>query len=354
MSAAEQVVPDAERARIFISYRTADGRDKATALARDLGAVFGDAQVFLDKDDLPGGSRWRDVVASEINPRSVLLLLLTPGLLSATDANGHLRITDEADPVRREVAMALARGAQLIPLLGDGVEMPVAGDLPPPFNQLGDFTWRHLRAYDWAHDIEKLTGDLMALDIPPLAATAARPVSAPLAPKRLRLVGMAVALVMAVLLTAAVGWFASRDPVGSAPPGLAADDFSGRWVATPAGAVPIKLLLKQTGDQLELVSEPVSIANDAEWVAYRDFWRERFRSELNAIVYRGEGRIIRVPAAAAEFDIALQLVSSPGNEPIDSGNLHLLQDTTRPAMDGQLWLNSKQAEKAIQLVRVSR
>ena len=28
-------------ARIFVSYRTADGVDKATALARDLNAVFG-------------------------------------------------------------------------------------------------------------------------------------------------------------------------------------------------------------------------------------------------------------------------------------------------------------------------
>ena len=44
-------------ARIFISYRSSDGKDKATALARELGAVFGDAQVFLDKDDLRGGSR---------------------------------------------------------------------------------------------------------------------------------------------------------------------------------------------------------------------------------------------------------------------------------------------------------
>ncbi len=43
-------------ARIFISYRTADGVDKATALARDLGVVFGDEAVFLDKDDLRGGS----------------------------------------------------------------------------------------------------------------------------------------------------------------------------------------------------------------------------------------------------------------------------------------------------------
>ena len=46
-------------ARVFISYRTSDGTDKATALARDLDALFGQDQIFLDKDDLPAGSRWR-------------------------------------------------------------------------------------------------------------------------------------------------------------------------------------------------------------------------------------------------------------------------------------------------------
>ena len=49
-------------ARVFISYRTSDGADKATALSRDLDALFGQEQIFLDKDDLPAGSRWRDEI----------------------------------------------------------------------------------------------------------------------------------------------------------------------------------------------------------------------------------------------------------------------------------------------------
>jgi hypothetical protein len=348
---AQSVAPKVS-ARIFICYRTADGMDKATALARDLGNVFGDDQVFLDKDDLHGGSRWREEVAREINQRSVLLLLLTPQLLTATDTAGHLRIADDADPVRREVAIALAQGAQLIPLLCDGVAMPPAGaDLPAPFNQLGEFTWRHLRAYDWQYDIEKLTSDLMALDIAPLniAAPAA---GTKLVPRRLRVLGLVFVLFLAALLTTAVGWFATRNP--AEPPVLAVDDFAGQWVATPVGEAPIKLLLQQTGDRLSLVSEPVSIATNADWADYRDFWRERFHSELNAIVYRGEGSIIRVPAAATELDMALQIVSSPGNEPIDSGNLHALRQGASSTMDGLLWLNSKQAEKAIRLVHADR
>jgi hypothetical protein len=130
-------------AQLFISYRSSDGRDKATALARALGALYGDQQVFLDKDDLRAGVRWRDEIASTLKQQPVLLLLLTPQLLAACDDRGQLRIDDPADPVRREVADALAGGAHIIPLLCDGVTAPPpAADLPPPFNRLGEFTWR--------------------------------------------------------------------------------------------------------------------------------------------------------------------------------------------------------------------
>jgi hypothetical protein len=74
--------------------------------------LFGDAQVFLDKDDLRGGVRWSDEIARTIETRPVLLLLLTPQLLAATDDRGRLRIANPDDPVRREVTAAPgSRGA---------------------------------------------------------------------------------------------------------------------------------------------------------------------------------------------------------------------------------------------------
>lgn len=104
--------------RIFISYRSADGRDKATALARDLGKRFGDHQVFLDKDDLRGGSAWRAELQRTLGSRPVLLLLVTPQLLDAVDAQGRRRIEDADDPVRRELQGALASGGQVVPEIG--------------------------------------------------------------------------------------------------------------------------------------------------------------------------------------------------------------------------------------------
>jgi hypothetical protein len=83
-------------ARLFISYRSSDGVDKATALARDLNAVFGDAQVFLDKEDLPAGQPWREAIGATLDDKPVLLLLVTPHTFGQ-------RIAEPDDPVRREL-----------------------------------------------------------------------------------------------------------------------------------------------------------------------------------------------------------------------------------------------------------
>ena len=110
--------------RIFISYRTSDGVDKATALARELNAVFGDEQVFLDKEDLPAGQPWREAIGTALDGQPILLLLITPQVLGP-------RLQDADDPVRREVAAALEFGAHVIPLLGDGVAVGCNSVLNP-------------------------------------------------------------------------------------------------------------------------------------------------------------------------------------------------------------------------------
>jgi TIR domain len=140
--------------RIFISYRTSDGADKATALARDLNEVFGADQVFLDKEDLAAGAPWREAIGATMNGKPVLLLVVTPQLLGE-------RLHAADDPVRREVRAALEVGAHLIPLLADGVDaLPAAHEWPAEMHGLSERTWRRLRAYDWRADVERLVADL--------------------------------------------------------------------------------------------------------------------------------------------------------------------------------------------------
>lgn len=349
-------------ARLFISYRTADGRDKATALARDLGELFGDEQVFLDKDDLRAGVRWRDEIARTLRQQPVLLLLLTPQLLAATDETGALRIADPDDPVRREVIAALAAGAHLIPLLCDDLPGPLdAATLPPPFDRLGEFTWQPLRAYDWKNDLQRLVDDLGALGIAPAATSSLAEAGATTAPadqpKQRRLtLALAAALTASLLLTLAGGWYALWR---SAPPALpgelpitVAPIVDGDWLAVLAPDEQLTLALRQTGTELTLLSRPVNISQRADWADYRRFWREHSATDLLAIAYRGKGSSHLAADGSTVVDIALEVISSPGEAVVDTGNLHVTLASDGRSMIGSLWLNSEQKERAAHLTRI--
>lgn len=305
-------------ARIFISYRAADGADKATALARELGRIFGDAAVFLDKEDLTAGRRWVDEVGKTLGLRPVVLLLVTPGLL----AEG---LRDAQDPVRRELVAALAAGAEVVPLLSDGVEALPAG-LPPPLDTLPDRTWRRLRAYDWAADMQRLEQDLRRHGV---AATTARS-------RRGLLIG-AGAAVLAVA-GAGLAWWWQRGP---------ADRVAGRWIVRFGSEPPMVLVLRRRGETVRIESEPVDIRTRADWAEYRTFWRQRFGADLDAVRYRGEGRLLQALGTPTALDIGFRVLSVPGDQDIDGGNLSA---TVQPdgSLRGTRWLNGAQAEVAAQ------
>jgi len=334
-------------ARIFISYRTADGVDKATALARDLGVVFGDEAVFLDKDDLRGGSAWRNEIHRALDARPVLLLLMTPQLVSAVDSHGLPRLAGADDPVRLELEIALEAGARVIPVLCDGLnEPPDTSSLPSPFDCIGELTWRHLRAYDWEHDIERLIDDLKALGISPRAATG-EDLASPQPPVATATEGRSRRIFWTIGLVA-IGvalWLSAR--------GWATKGVAGNWQAQLWQGEQVMLVLSEKGDMVTLASEPVAIAERHDWTDYRRFWRERGSGELNAIMYRGEGRRIDAPGVGAALDIGLQVLSSPdgGGPAIDSGNLSLRLSADGKTLTGRIWLNSAQADQAAVLTR---
>lgn len=306
--------------RIFISYRSADGRDKATALARELGRSFGAEQVFLDKDDLRGGSAWRDAVARTLHGKPVLLLLVTPQLLGARSAEPY-------DPVRRELEGALARGATVIPVLCDGVDaVPDAAALAPPFDRLGALTWRRLRAYDWERDVERLEDDLRALGVGPAGPARRR--------RRLVLAGVASLGLGALLAGGRLAWRRWN----------AGPDLAGPWHATLVRGEHVRLRLSvRPGDMLDFASEPVPVSARADWADYRAFWRERTGSELQAIEYRGSGRVTRADRLRPALDLGFKVYALPGGAEIDGGTL-ALQRADDGRLVGRIWLNGEQAE----------
>jgi hypothetical protein len=354
--------------QVFISYRAADGADKATALARNLGRHFGDAQVFLDKDDLPGGSRWAEHVAQTIDARPVVLLLMTPHLLAATDAEGRRRIERDDDPVRLELSAALAAEAHVIPVLCDGVDaIPAADTLPPPFDELGARTWRRLRSYDFNADLQRLIEDLERLGVPPLPAAAAATADATQATLAAagaavraerghnRRVWLAAGAAAVLAVVAGLSWWGRE----SGPAGawvLSLDDPAGSgaseqlWVElrpAPAGKAD------GPGTTWQLDSRPLDIREQPAWAAYREFWLRRTGWPLDAVRYRGQGRLLQAPGQAAALEIGFRVISVPGEEDIDGGGLRLTERGDG-SWAGTRWLNSVQAESPARMERPGR
>lgn len=336
--------------RIFISYRTADGVDKATALARELNAVFGADQVFLDKEDLPAGQPWREAVGATLDARPVLLLLVTPQTFAARDAQGRPRIDDPTDPVRREVETALDAKAHLIPLLADGVEqLPDAPSLPEALRGLGERTWRRLRAYDWAEDIERLVADLQALGLKRLERSVQRREA-----DRRRWLEWGLAFVAGTASGGTlVAWWPARAPAGAA-------GLTGTWSLTAAPPAndagsryeKLRLHLTHSGEEVKLYSDPIATADDPVWKAFAAQWKERFDTPLDHVVWRGAGRVRMEQGAPLSFDAELRVERPQGSDkPIEGGRLVAELAPGGDRMSGALWMNGEQAERTMEMTR---
>jgi hypothetical protein len=164
----------------------------------------------------------------------------------------------------------------------------------------------------------------------------------PVSPRRAWLVAALAGLVVAGV----AAWFTLRT---SAAPGVA-----GEWATTVDGQPPTHFVFRFEADKLVLTSKPVPIADRADWAEYRAFWRERSGAELTHVVYRGEGTLRAEPGVPVSIDVALAVVSSPGDVPVDSGNLSATLAVDGTVMNGKLWLNSAQADRPVTLQRVGR
>ena len=357
-------------ARVFISYRTSDGADKATALARDLDALFGQEQIFLDKDDLPAGSRWRDEIEQALHDAPILLVLVTPNYLGARDSDGKRCIEREDDPIRDELAAAIAANAHVIPLMCDGVaETPSAASLPAPFDQLAERTWRRLRAYDWREDLARLSDDLRALGVVP-RTTPAPLGSAPLPLAGLEEVEVAAARVgigrrllflggAALLLGGGVAaWRWQQEERGRAS--LAAGAPTSARKERPRRATA-RSSTSPSSRRARACASPAARSISSRIPTGRStaaFWQERFGQPLNSVFYRGEGVLQRDEVTAADAPpgprrvlLSVHVDPPQGGDPIDTGALRGTIDPDGRRIRARLWLNSEQGERVVDLRR---
>jgi len=356
-------------ARVFISYRTSDGADKATALARDLDALFGQEQIFLDKEDLPAGSRWRDEITETLSEAPILLVLVTPNYLGARDSTGARCIDRPDDPVRDELASAVAAGAHVIPLMCDGVaQAPSAKEVPPPFDQLAERTWRRLRAYDWREDLARLSEDLREIGLVP-RTTPAPLGSAPLplagldagepaTPRRRILRGLAIVGGVAVLAGAGIAAWRWQETKAASLAGRWRASIGKKGATTARDGEIVTVLIEQRGVSLRVASSAVDIDQDPEWQKYRASWQARFGQPLDKVFYRGEGvlqgdevKAPDTPPGPRRVLLSVHVDPPGGGDPIDTGALRGTIDPDGNRIRARLFLNSEQGERVVDLRR---
>jgi hypothetical protein len=124
---------------VFISYRRVDTSDAAERVSDDMKRRFGRRQVFFDVDDIDPGARWRDVIDERLSSVAAFVPIIGPNWAGARDHEGRLRLFEEHDHVRREIAAALRLGIPIVPVLVDGATMPRKDELPPDIHGLLEF-----------------------------------------------------------------------------------------------------------------------------------------------------------------------------------------------------------------------
>jgi TIR domain len=123
-------MPVAEGGGIFVSYRRQDSGHLAGRLYDRLADRFGGGQVFMDVDTIEPGTDFAEEITRAVAACKVLLAVIGPGWLTATDEQDRRRLDNPGDFVRLEIEAALARGVRVIPVLADGAVMPGQHDLP--------------------------------------------------------------------------------------------------------------------------------------------------------------------------------------------------------------------------------
>jgi hypothetical protein len=118
----------------------------------------------LDKQDLRGGSSWRDEIMGALGARPVVLALLTPDYFGAVEGASR-RIDRADDPVAEELTAAFEANAQIIPLLSEGVKMPASSSLPARLQTITSHHALRLRSEDWNNDLMRLVDDLVAAGV---------------------------------------------------------------------------------------------------------------------------------------------------------------------------------------------
>lgn len=142
--------------RIFINYRRKDSEGYVGRLYDHLLNYFEKQDLFMDLTDIQPGVNFAAALEEAVAACDVLLAIIGPDWLDATDEDGTRRLEAWNDFVRIEIASALKQEKFVIPVLVGRAKMPAPDQLPDDIEGLA---WRNafeLNHTHFAADVERL------------------------------------------------------------------------------------------------------------------------------------------------------------------------------------------------------
>jgi hypothetical protein len=212
--------------KIIVSYRRSDSQAASGRIVDRLIAHYGEHWVFMDIDNIPYGTDFRQHIGSALSQADVVLAVVGPDWLGA-GADGRSRMMDDDDPVRIEVETALREKVLVIPVLVNGAAMPKPAALP---DSLKEFSFLNAATVDVGRDFHPHVDRLIQSIDEVLARKSGRPISsAKKAPspavqkgtKSSMLLGAIAAVLLIAAGAAAWQFKSSLVPVAAAPPAAA-------------------------------------------------------------------------------------------------------------------------------------
>jgi TIR domain len=142
---------------VFISYRREDAGPYARLLREHLSNRFPGVLVFMDLDFIEAGVDFAEAIKSALDSCVVLIALIGPKWLSATDEENCRRLDNPDDYVRFEIRTALERGVRVIPVLVDGSLVPRQRQLPADLQKLARLNALAMSYDRFEYDENRLT-----------------------------------------------------------------------------------------------------------------------------------------------------------------------------------------------------
>jgi hypothetical protein len=141
--------------KIYVSYRRKDSGAYAGRLMDALERRLG-RDAVLRPERLIAGGNWAEEQRKIVRTATLMLVVIGPGWLTAHDEYGRRSVDDPDDFVRNEIADALRREIQIVPVLVGGAHFPEAHALPPDIAGLAMRQGIILSDDGWERDFDRL------------------------------------------------------------------------------------------------------------------------------------------------------------------------------------------------------